>query len=106
LPFVDPQYLASAASPFAPGYDGQAATGTLYVNAEVEPYLAVNPANANHMIGVWQQDRWSDGSARGMIAAVSRDGGLSWSRQALPVSRCGGGTVANGGDYARATDPW
>jgi hypothetical protein len=37
-------------------------------------------------------------------ASVGR--GQTWTRTPLPVSRCGGGTFANGGDYARATDPW
>jgi hypothetical protein len=40
------------------------------------------------------------------MSASSADGGQTWVRTPLPVSRCGGGTFANGGDYARATDPW
>ena len=107
LPVVDPQYLVSGVSPFAAACDGQAPSGTVYINAEVEPYLAVDPLDANHMIATWQQDRWSNGSARGLMTAVSFDGGVNWTnRQPLRVSRCGGGTVLNGGDYARATDPW
>src|SRR5262249_10911638 len=39
----DPQARVSAGSPFAAGCDGVPADGTLYVNAEVEPMLAVNP---------------------------------------------------------------
>lgn len=106
LPQVDPEYRASGVTTFAVGCDGQAVNGTVYINAEVEPHLAVNPGDANHMIGLWQQDRWSNGSARGIVAAVSRDGGVNWSRQPLPFSRCGGGNALNGGDYARVTDPW
>ena len=34
-------------------------------NSEVEPYVAVNPVNAANLVGVWQQDRWSSGGARG-----------------------------------------
>ncbi|KQY50434.1 hypothetical protein ASD14_12000 [Lysobacter sp. Root494] len=86
--------------------DGVTSTGTLYQNAEVEPYLAVDPTNPQNLIGVWQQDRWSNGSSRGLMGASSSDGGQTWTRTPLPVSRCGGGTFANGGDYARATDPW
>lgn len=106
LPAVDPHYLVSGQSPFAANCDGVAMSGTLYLNAEVEPHLAVSPLDANHMVAVWQQDRWSNGSARGLMSAVSFDGGANWARTPLPFSRCGGGTAANGGDYTRVTDPW
>ena len=76
------------------------------MHAEVEPYLAVNPANANNLIGVWQQDRMNNGAARGLGGAVSFDGGGTWARISAPFSRCSGGNAANGGDYQRATDPW
>jgi hypothetical protein len=105
-PATDAQYLASGPSPFTLNCDGVTASGTLYQNAEVEPYAAVDPTNPMNLIGVWQQDRWSNGSSRGLMSASSSDGGQTWIRTPLPVSRCGGGTFANGGDYARATDPW
>lgn len=105
-PMTDPHYLASGPSPFTIDCDGGGSVGTLFQNAEVEPYVAVDPGNPANLIGVWQQDRWSNGSARGLMSAASSDGGLTWTRTPLPVSRCGGGTFANGGDYARATDPW
>lgn len=76
------------------------------MDAEVEPFLASNPANTRQFMAVWQQDRWSSGGARGILAGVSPDGGTTWSRHAMPFSRCGGGTPANGGDYERASDPW
>jgi hypothetical protein len=98
--------MVSAPSPFAAGCDGVAADGTLYINAEVEPYVTVNPLNANNVVGVWQQDRWSNGGARGLLSGVSFDGGKTWSRTPLPFSRCGGGNAGNGGDYPRASDPW
>ncbi|MDR7100556.1 hypothetical protein J2X04_002937 [Lysobacter niabensis] len=103
---TDAQFLVSAPSPFTLNCDGMAAAGTLYQNAEVEPHVAVDPGNPANLIGVWQQDRWSNGSSRGLMSASSADGGQTWTRTPLPVSRCGGGTFANGGDYARATDPW
>ena len=93
-------------SPLAPGCDGVAATGVLYRGAEVEPMIARHPADPNHLIGVWQQDRWSDGGAEGLLTAVSFDGGRTWSRSSAPLSRCTGGNAANGGDYPRASDPW
>jgi len=103
-PIANPLYLVSAPSPFAAGCSGSASNGALYVNAEVEPYVAVDPTNANHLVGVWQQDRWSAGGARGLLSAASFDGGKSWTRTPLPVTACGGGTAANA--YSFASDPW
>jgi hypothetical protein len=97
---------ASAQSPFAPGCDGLAASGILYVNAEVEPMVAINPRNPKNIVGVWQQDRWSDGGAPGNLAGASFDGGQSWSLGMAAFSRCSGGTPANGGNYPRVSDPW
>ncbi|HEY5849916.1 MAG TPA: sialidase family protein [Lysobacter sp.] len=106
LPAVDPEYRASSQTPFAVNCDNEPVNGTVYLNAEVEPYVAIDPRDANHMIGAWQQDRWSNGSARGVIVGVSIDGGVNWSRRAVAFSRCGGGSALNGGDYSRVTDPW
>jgi hypothetical protein len=100
VPTLDPQYRVSAATPFAPNCDGVPASGTLYANAEVEPALAINPANTSNIVAAWQQDRWSNGGARGIVAATSIDGGHSWAQRAMAFSRCGGG------DYERASDPW
>jgi Neuraminidase (sialidase) len=80
--------------------------GVNYPNSEVEPFIAVNPTNPRNMIGVFQQDRWSNGGARGLVAAVTHDGGVTWHETWAPFSRCSGGTAANGGDYERASDPW
>jgi hypothetical protein len=76
------------------------------VDAEVEPYLAVNPTSSANLVAVWQQDRWSNGAAQGLVAGASFDDGATWTRSALPFSVCAGGTSANGGDFARASDPW
>ncbi|HEV8256822.1 MAG TPA: sialidase family protein, partial [Casimicrobiaceae bacterium] len=102
----DTTVRVSGFSPLAPGCDGVPATGTLYRGAEVEPMLARNPADPNHLIGVWQQDRWSDGGAAGQGTGVSFDGGRTWSRTQAALSRCTGGNAANGGDYPRVSDPW
>lgn len=99
-------YVASGTSPLAAGCDGTLGSGVLYAGAEVEPHLATHPDNPHILVGVWQQDRWSNGSARALVAATSLDGGRSWTRTPLPFSRCGGGNVLNGGDYERASDPW
>jgi hypothetical protein len=96
----------SGLTPFESGCDQQAPTGTNYRSSEVEPYLAVNPTDPDNLIGTWQQDRWSNGGARGLLAGVSFDGGATWTIRQAPFSRCSGGNVVNGGDWARATDPW
>lgn len=104
---VDALTRASGASPFTPGCEGvTGGNGTFASGAEVEPYLAINPVNPNNFIGVWQQDRWSNGGSRGVAGAYSMDGGGTWTRVTAPFSRCSGGNAANGGDYERATDPW
>ena len=55
---------------------------------------------------MWQQDRWSDGGARGLLTGTSFDGGRTWMRTAATFTRCSGGNAANGGDFERASDPW
>jgi hypothetical protein len=106
---VGPLSLASGPSPFAActtGLDPGSPPGTNYLNAEVEPWGDVNPTNPSNVIGVFQQDRWSNGGARGLVTATSMDGGTTWVRTFAHFSKCSGGTPANGGDYDRASDPW
>ena len=94
----------SDVSPFAScTVDNVAAQpGRNFPNSEVEPWVDVNPTNPNNVVGIWQQDRWSDGGARGLVAGVSMDGGTSWTKVVLPeVSACSGNL-----NYDRATDPW
>jgi hypothetical protein len=99
----------SGSSPFAPGCGGpgEAVNGGFnYLNAEVEPWVSVNPVNPANMVGFWQQDRWSDGGAHGLVAGVSMDGGATW-RQTWPaVSRCAGAAPGDPGYFERSTDPW
>jgi hypothetical protein len=95
----------SGVSPFALGCIGNQA-GVNFAGMEVEPSVAVNPTNPVHLVGVWQQDRWSNGGANGTRAAVSYDGGATWTVSTPRFSRCGGGDADNGGDYDRASDPW
>src|SRR5712691_8280951 len=91
--------LVSGPSPYAQCTIG--GPGTVYTNAEVEPYVAVNPANPANIVGVWQQDRWSNGGAHGLVAAFSFNGGKTWGETTLPFSACAGGL-----GYERASDPW
>jgi hypothetical protein len=98
----------SGTSPFAGSNCGLAGqTGKNLPNSEVEPFVDINPANGDNIIGAWQQDRWSNGGSRGNAVGASLDNGNSW----RIVSRtkntlCTGGTAANGGGYERASDPW
>jgi hypothetical protein len=104
----------SIPTPFPPGCGGPtegaiAGVNFNFPNSEVEPWLAVSPTNPNDVAGFWQQDRWSDGGAHGLVAAVSHNGGhtqadfaYSWPH----FSICAGGTAANGGNYGRSSDPW
>ena len=99
-----PPVLVSGPSPYAAcSIAGQ--PGTNYLNAEVEPWLAVNPAHSDNLIGAWQQDRWSNGGARGLVAGFSFDGGATWGETTLPFNRCAPGTPAEL-QYERASDPW
>jgi len=94
--------LVSGPSPFAPGCEGVTQSGTNFLNAEVEPWMAVNPANTKNLIGTWQQDRWSNGGAHGLVAGFSFNGGKTWGETTLPFSTCAPGGV----NYERASDPW
>ena len=100
---ADPSSLEriSRASPFNATCGGPAAGGTVFINAEVEPWVSANPEDDDNLVAVWQQDRWSNGGAQGNLTGVSFDRGRSWSRPTPPrFSRCAGG------EYDRASDPW
>jgi hypothetical protein len=103
---VGPLVLISGPSPFAGCTVGATSKGTNYVNAEAEPWVAVNPTNSRNVVAVFQQDRWSDGGAHGLVTGVSFDGGSTWSETFAHLSSCAGGTSANGGGYDRSSDPW
>lgn len=95
--------LASGPSPFAACTIGAADENSVaYTNTELEPQVAVNPVNPLNIVGAFQQDRWNDGGARGLVASHSFDGGTSWARSFAPFSACSGGDA----EYKRATDPW
>src|SRR4051794_22487993 len=75
---TQPLVPVSGASPIAGCTLDGPQTGTLFENSEVEPYVAVNPANPDNLIAAWQQDRYSDGGAQGLVTASSFDGGQTW----------------------------
>jgi len=113
---TDPLVRVSGASPIAGCTLDGPQTGMIFEHSEVEPYVAVNPADpdgagpaqpGDNVIAAWQQDRYSDGGAQGLVTASSFDGGETWTLNAATKSSvCTGGTAANGGGYERASDPW
>jgi hypothetical protein len=74
--------------------------GLNFPNTQVEPRVAVDPTNANHLVAAWQQDRWDNSGAQGIVAGVSFDGGQHWTSQVLP------GLTLAPGTFDRASDPW
>lgn len=66
-----------------------------------EPHLAVNPADPLNLLAGWHESRFEDGGARTLGYAVSFDGGATWTEGLVP-----GLTVADGGPWDRASDPW
>ena len=93
----------SGPSPFAGCTVGSAGPDSInYVNTEVEPFVAVNPTNPMNIVGVFQQDRWNDGGAHGLVAARSFDGGATWASNFADFSKC----ADPASDFNRATDPW
>src|SRR4051794_27592952 len=87
----------------------QTAAGSLnYPDAEVEPYVAVDPTNPSRLVASFQQDRWNDGGANGLTNVYSTDGGATWSVAATQpaFTICSGATPGSPGFFRRATDPW
>lgn len=73
----------------------------LFPNTAIEPWVAVDPKDSSRFLVGHQQDRWSDGGARGLVGVVSNNGGGTWTDTIPPnVSDC------TGGDFPRASDPW
>jgi hypothetical protein len=73
----------------------------LYPNTAIEPWVAVDPSNANRLLVGHQQDRWNNGGSRGLVGNVSADGGSTWSNT-IP----GGVVRCAGGKRDRSSDPW
>jgi BNR repeat-like domain len=87
----------SGSSPFAAG----CMVPDVSRGSAVEPDLAVDPGDPQHMAAVWQQDRVLRGAALGNLVATSRDGGRTWRSRPLPhLTRC------TGGAWTLASDPW
>lgn len=67
---------------------------------QAEPHIVRSAANPELLLATFQDGRYSDSGAISCGYAVSRDGGLTWTRGLVPNL----GTVV-GGRFARATDP-
>jgi hypothetical protein len=99
-----PPVLITGPSPFA-SCDVSAQPGINYPNAEVEPWVDVDPTDTSHLIAGWQQDRFSNGGSKSLMSGYSENGGASWTSVVVPgIDICSGGT----GTFAfdRASDPW
>ncbi|WP_406728608.1 sialidase family protein [Streptomyces sp. GD-15H] len=68
--------------------------------SETEPWVAADPTDPDNLAVVWQQDRHAWGSSRGIMIAVSDDGGDSWTTKPLP------GFVPCTDDIGRVTNPY
>lgn len=110
-----PGSLVTASAPTSPFVDPCPAQAenppdqVNYKDTEVEPLVAVNPTNPDNVIGVFQEDRWSDGGAHGLVAARSLNGGSAYDAPTwAEFSAC---SIDNPADETaerlpRATDPW
>lgn len=99
--------LVSHGDPFAGCLVGGNGSALNYRSAEVEPWIANNPAQTANVVGAWQQDRWSDGGAKGQVAGWSFDGGRSWGQTPQPFTECAQPFYTTRVlQYQRTSDPW
>ena len=75
--------------------------GTNFPGSAIEPWIAVDPTTGGHLLTGVQQDRWSNGGARGLRAGVSVNSGKRWTTS-IPQ----GVSLCEGGRLQRSTDPW
>ncbi len=106
-PFASvPQVKISQAPTLGVNCDGVAVDGTLFPGTAIEPSVATSAINTANLVAVWQENRWSGGGSQAIGIAASFDGGQTWLQSSAAFSRCTGGSSANAGDYARASNPW
>lgn len=67
---------------------------------QAEPHVVRSIANPDVLLAIFQDGRFFDAGALDCGYALSRDGGLSWTRALIPNL-----TTTSGGRYNRATDP-
>ena len=80
--------------------------GRNFPSGEAEPQIAVFGSGATQkMIGVWHQDRWSNGGAHGIGFAVATGG--TWGNQSVfPSTVCTTASQDPLHMYQRSSDPW
>ncbi len=107
-----PATVSQNPSPYAAAgctaLDASQAPSKNYLNSEVEPMVAVDPTDSTHLVGAWQQDRWSDGGSHGLVAGYSTNSGSTWTVSPQPFSVCYHDSGFSGSylNYQRASDPW
>jgi hypothetical protein len=102
-----PALRVSVGDPFLNCAVGGNGSGLSYQSAEVEPMIANNPANTANFVGTWQQDRWSDGGAKGQVASWTFNGGRTWGQTPQPFTECAQPFYKSKVlQYQRASDPW
>ncbi len=67
---------------------------------QAEPHIVRSTANPDLLLAAFQEGRYFDGGAVDCGYAISRDGGLTWTRTMIPNL-----SFASGGRFNRATDP-
>jgi len=67
---IGPEVQVSGTSPLPEdcGTNPGVPAGTNTPDGEVEPWVDVNPIDANNIVAFWQQGRWSNGGARSLVA--------------------------------------
>jgi hypothetical protein len=76
-------------------------SGSVMLNSQVEPMVSVNQSNADNVVGMWQEDRWTTGGSRNLVLGTSLDRGQTWAN--IPLQ---GVSSLQGGEFQRVTDPW
>jgi len=101
--------LAGTSAACAARVAASTAAGSVnFPDSEVEPHVTVDPTKPNHLVAMFQQDRWNDGGANGDVVVVSNDGGASWHLASVQpkFTICQGATPGSPGFLDRTTDPW
>lgn len=93
--------VVSGPSPFSAGCPGARFDDKTIIGHELEPAIAVNPANPRNIIATWKQDVGSANQTRADLVAFSLDGGRTWTRRTIPAL-----TVCTGGTADAGSDPW
>jgi hypothetical protein len=105
-----PLVVISGPSPYAGcSTNAGSSPGINFASGEVEPQVAVNPADTHNIVASFQQDRWSNGGAHGIAVGFSSNGGATWGETTVPFSICAPNAIIDpftGAPYGRASDPW